>query len=374
MTVGNNFTATGLNINIGNQNATAFYNFGTGALASGQTRAIGIGTNALAGSTNNITIGSAAGTSTTTLQGTTNGVTEAVDTNNTELATTAFVVGQAGSATPIVDGTATVGTSLRYARQDHVHPTDTSRAALASPTFTGTPLSTTAAVDTNTTQIATTAFVVAQAAAATPLVDGTAAVGTSLRYARQDHVHPTDTSRAPTASPTFTGTVTVNAPANFSAGSKLSVANNASSAGLNVGATATVPSGPSAGDIFTSSVSGHITGYANSMYSAMTAVRAWVNFNGTGTVAIRAGYNVSSITDNGVGDYTVNFTNAMVDANYTVSALSGLAGVTWGFSIPCGLTGRGGSNPYSTTQFRMATISPADVNTDNSFVNLVFLR
>ena len=45
--------------------------------------------------------------------------------------------------------------------------------------------------------------------------------------------------------------------------------------------------------------------------------RAWVNFNGTGTVAIRASYNVSSITDNGVGDYTVNFTTAMVDANYS---------------------------------------------------------
>jgi len=44
--------------------------------------------------------------------------------------------------------------------------------------------------------------------------------------------------------------------------------------------------------------------------------RAWVNFNGTGTVAIRASGNVTSITDNGTGDYTVNFTNAMPDANY----------------------------------------------------------
>ena len=44
--------------------------------------------------------------------------------------------------------------------------------------------------------------------------------------------------------------------------------------------------------------------------------RAWVNFNGTGTVAIRASGNVSSITDNGTGDYTVNFTTAMPDVNY----------------------------------------------------------
>jgi hypothetical protein len=191
---------------IGGTTAASTLNLATGATLTATTKAVNIGTAGVAGSTTNITIGSTTGTSTTTLQGTTNGVTEAVDSNNTELATTAFVVGQAGSATPVVDGTAAVGTSLRYARQDHVHPTDTSRAALASPSLTGTPLSTTAAVDTNTTQIATTAYVVAQAASATPLVDGTAAVGTSLRYARADHVHPTDTSRAALNSPAFTGT------------------------------------------------------------------------------------------------------------------------------------------------------------------------
>jgi hypothetical protein len=47
--------------------------------------------------------------------------------------------------------------------------------------------------------------------------------------------------------------------------------------------------------------------------------KAWVNFNGTGTVAIRASYNVSSITDNGTGTYTVNFTTAMADANYAIN-------------------------------------------------------
>ncbi len=51
--------------------------------------------------------------------------------------------------------------------------------------------------------------------------------------------------------------------------------------------------------------------------------RAWVNFNGTGTVAIRASGNVSSITDNGNGNYTVNFTTAMPDANYAVVAVAG---------------------------------------------------
>jgi len=47
--------------------------------------------------------------------------------------------------------------------------------------------------------------------------------------------------------------------------------------------------------------------------------KAWVNFNGTGTVGIRASFNVSSITDNGTGDYTVNFATALVDANYSLS-------------------------------------------------------
>jgi hypothetical protein len=50
--------------------------------------------------------------------------------------------------------------------------------------------------------------------------------------------------------------------------------------------------------------------------------KAWVNFNGTGTVAIRAQFNVSSITDNGTGDYTVNFTSALADTNYCVSGFS----------------------------------------------------
>jgi len=59
-----------------------------------------------------------------------------------------------------------------------------------------------------------------------------------------------------------------------------------------------------------------------------TTCKAWVNFNGTGTVAIRASYNVSSITDNGTGDYTVNFTSALADANYSaVLTASGKSGV-----------------------------------------------
>jgi hypothetical protein len=145
-------------------------------------------------------------------------------TNSTQIATTAFVVGSfapissvpsPANVAPLMDGAAAVGTSLLYARQDHVHPSDTSRAPLASPAFTGVPIAPTATAGTNTTQLATTAFVATNfaptsaipgPATVAPLMDGAAAVGTGTTYARVDHVHPSDTSRAPIASPTFTGT------------------------------------------------------------------------------------------------------------------------------------------------------------------------
>lgn len=65
----------------------------------------------------------------------------------------------ATATTPKMDGTAAVGTETAYAKGDHVHPTDTSRAPVASPTFTGTPKAPTATAGTNSTQIATTEFV-----------------------------------------------------------------------------------------------------------------------------------------------------------------------------------------------------------------------
>lgn len=64
----------------------------------------------------------------------------------------------------------------------------------------------------------------------------------------------------------------------------------------------------------------------NSGYGSVATAygcRAWVNFNGTSTVSIRASGNVTSITDNGTGIYTVNFTNAMPDANYAIMVSGG---------------------------------------------------
>ena len=107
-------------------------------------------------------LGTKANLASPTFTGTPAAPTPAADTNTTQLATTAFVLGQTSTGSPVMNGTAAAGTSSRYARADHIHPVDTSRAPLASPTFTGTPAAPTPAVDTNTTQLATAEFVVGQ--------------------------------------------------------------------------------------------------------------------------------------------------------------------------------------------------------------------
>jgi hypothetical protein len=90
----------------------------------------------------------------------------------------------------------------------------------------------------------------------------------------------------------------------------------------------------------------------NSGYgSAATAYgcRAWVNFNGTGTVAIRASGNVSSITDNGTGDYTVDFTTAMPDANYSVAATSTIQAGISNAGVVASVRNTSGTTPTQTT-------------------------
>jgi hypothetical protein len=106
----------------------------------------------------------------------------------------------------------------------------------------------------------------------------------------------------------------------------------------------------------------------NSGYgSAATAYgcRAWVNFDGTGTVAIRASGNVSSITDNGTGDYTVNFTTAMPDANY--ACVAGYTTPAWG-AIQHAYT-------YTTSNVRIEIATPpTPTYIDASTVTVVIFR
>ena len=105
----------------------------------------------------------------------------------------------------------------------------------------------------------------------------------------------------------------------------------------------------------------------NSGYGSVATAygcRAWVNFNGTGTVAIRASGNVSSITDTGTGRYTVNFTTAMPDANYAVTSLSDGDGYV---QINNGVA-------YSTTAIAIGANNMSNAGTDRAYVSVAVFR
>jgi hypothetical protein len=116
----------------------------------------------------------------------------------------------------------------------------------------------------------------------------------------------------------------------------------------------------------------------NSGYGSVATAygcRAWVNFNGTGTPAIRASGNVTSITDNNTGDYTINFTTAMPDANYAVNGTVNTFATNNG-SITCAVSGSSSGTVItlkSTTQVRIVTAS-AIGNFDLADVNVSVFR
>lgn len=104
--------------------------------------------------------------------------------------------------------------------------------------------------------------------------------------------------------------------------------------------------------------------------------RAWVNFNGTGTVAIRSSANVTSITDNAVGDYTVNFTTALVDANYSsVVSLCAAYGLryTLGAQINT-LVASAAEQAPTTTAFRFSCIETSAAAFDPKYASVAIFR
>ena len=127
----------------------------------------------------------------------------------------------------------------------------------------------------------------------------------------------------------------------------------------------------------TGSVSGNFTASGNLLFNSGygSAVigygcRAWVNFNGTGTVAIRASGNVTSITDNGTGDYTINFTTAMPNVNY--SAVSINTPIANGGGI-IGVQQNTATSP-TTSAYRINSQSGGGTMTDSTIVTLAFFR
>jgi hypothetical protein len=109
----------------------------------------------------------------------------------------------------------------------------------------------------------------------------------------------------------------------------------------------------------------------NSGYGSVATAygcRAWVNFNGTGTVAIRASGNVSSITDNSAGSYTVNLTNALPDAKASAVASPAVAEFpsAWGGDLI-------NSRVISTTQVEVLNLA-SGVARDIAIVNVAVFR
>ena len=101
--------------------------------------------------------------------------------------------------------------------------------------------------------------------------------------------------------------------------------------------------------------------------NGMTGIaKAWVNFDGSGTPAIRDSFNVSSITDNGTGDYTINFTTAFANTNYARTAWG-----IWPNTSAAGLVSGSDSDSKTTTSCRIRTVRSSDFNpTDLSEIGL----
>ena len=108
--------------------------------------------------------------------------------------------------------------------------------------------------------------------------------------------------------------------------------------------------------------------------SGSQACKAWVNFNGTGVVAIRAQYNVTSITDNGTGNYTVNFTNTLSDANYATNVTAG--GVTIGRQpiTSASVNSSGNTVAPTTAAFTFNLVTASVTQSDADYLNVVIFR
>ena len=119
-------------------------------------------------------------------------------------------------------------------------------------------------------------------------------------------------------------------------------------------------------------MSGNINfnGWINDDGSENYKCRAWVNFNGSGTVAIRASGNVSSITDNGTGDYTVNFTTAMPDANFDAHVTGDVGGVS-DFAVGCT---RDSSTARTTSLVRVGMGTTGGLPADSTVVSVSIFR
>lgn len=185
-------------------------------------------------------------------------------------------------------------------------------APLNSPIFVGTPSLPSGStgvkqpVGTNTTELATTSFVIGQASSNNPVMDGSTSVGVSMKYSREDHVHPSDTSKINSNSPTFTGRAffaggTVGAPG-------ITFTNEADN---NTGIFHT-----SEGTIGVTCNGQQIANFSPVLGLQTTSTaKAWVRFYGA-TGGIVGSFNIASVTKLYTGSYQLNFENALTTNGY----------------------------------------------------------
>jgi len=274
-----------------------------------------------------------------TLTGTPLAPTASTATNNTQIATTAYVVNRITNDTV---------SALAL------------KANIASPTFTGTPAAPTAASGTNTTQLATTAFV----------TDAISTERTTERVATATLTNKTISVDNNTISGIASSSFVLS---NGSGNIDGSAAQKVIPSGVVVGTTDTqtlTNKTINASQLVDASITAAKLNGAQSGSAPIYGARAWVNFNGTSTVSIRASGNVTSITDNGAGDYTINFTTAMSDANYSISGIAHNPGVGPGFIQGPAST----SANQASASFRFNTIDNTFGAVDQAFVQVAVFR
>jgi hypothetical protein len=189
-----------------------------------------------------------------------------------------------------------------------------SKADSNSPTLTGTPLAPTASSGTNTTQIATTAFVATAVASSTAIVSERTATATLTNKT----ISADDNTLSGIAASSF---VLSNASGNIDGSAAQKAIPSGAVVGTSDSQTLTNKT-INASQLVNASISATKLDGAQSGSAPIYAARAWVNFNGISTVSITGSGNVSSITDNGTGDYTINFSTALPDTSYAVCGFS----------------------------------------------------
>ncbi len=323
-------TFSAATVTVGSSTAASTYGLGTGATISGATKAINVGTAGVSGSTTNINIGSAVSGSTTN-----------VTANGTWTYPTIIIGSINGNAATVTNGLYTTDIGSTVQAYDAATTKNAATQTLTNKTI---------SVDSNIVSgIAASSFVLSNSSGN---IDGSASqkvipsgdvVGTTDTQTLSNKSFSSSlaingsTSGAITLQATaIAGTNTLTLPATTgtvvvtNGGQTVEFADGSASAPsiTNSGDTNTGMFFPAADTIAfagggTEAMRFTSTGLLqfNSGYGSVATAygcRAWVNFNGTGTVSIRASGNVSSITDNNTGDYTVNFSTAMPDANYSV--------------------------------------------------------